>query len=80
MGNAWLIIVEKAFYLGFNNNGYSVLNRQYKSLFLNWYFNFRDFRLILNPRKGLLDSYFKAYAVGDDGKEKIIPVGKKELK
>ncbi|XP_042889599.1 ADAM 17-like protease [Penaeus japonicus] len=34
----------------------------------------RDFRLILNPRKGLLHSQFKAYAVDGAGNEKIIHV------
>ncbi|KAB7493873.1 ADAM 17-like protease [Armadillidium nasatum] len=34
----------------------------------------RDFRLILNPRKGLLDPYFKAYVVDENGKEKLITV------
>ncbi|CAL4094030.1 unnamed protein product, partial [Meganyctiphanes norvegica] len=34
----------------------------------------RDFRLILNPRKGLLDPQFKAYAVDGEGNEKLIQV------
>ncbi|XP_047500648.1 ADAM 17-like protease [Penaeus chinensis] len=34
----------------------------------------RDFRLILNPRKGLLHSQFKAYAIDGKGNEKIIHV------
>ncbi|ROT82229.1 ADAM 17-like protease [Penaeus vannamei] len=34
----------------------------------------RDFRLILNPRKGLLHSQFKAYAIDGAGNEKIIHV------
>ncbi|XP_076068055.1 ADAM 17-like protease isoform X2 [Oratosquilla oratoria] len=34
----------------------------------------RDFRLILNPRKGLLDPQFKAYAVDRRGNEKLITV------
>lgn len=38
-------------------------------------FLFRDFRLILNPRKGLLHSQFKAYAIDGKGNEKIIHVG-----
>ncbi|KAK7066718.1 Disintegrin and metalloproteinase domain-containing protein 17 [Halocaridina rubra] len=34
----------------------------------------RDFRLILNPRKGLLHPQFKAYAIDGVGNEKIIHV------
>ncbi|XP_076068053.1 ADAM 17-like protease [Oratosquilla oratoria] len=34
----------------------------------------RDFRLILNPRKGLLHPHFKAYAVDGAGNEKLINV------
>lgn len=38
--------------------------------------HFRDFRLILNPRKGLLHPQFKAFAVDGSGNEQIIHVGK----
>ncbi|XP_064090415.1 ADAM 17-like protease isoform X1 [Macrobrachium nipponense] len=34
----------------------------------------RDFRLILNPRKGLLHPLFKAYAIDGAGNEKVIHV------
>ena len=46
-------------------------------LFLtNCHLLFRDFRLILNPRKRLLHPQFKAYAVDGAGNEQIIHVGK----
>jgi deoxyinosine 3'endonuclease (endonuclease V) len=37
---------------------------------------FRDFRLILTPKKDILHSKFKAYTVDGDGQETPIFVGK----
>jgi disintegrin and metalloproteinase domain-containing protein 17 len=37
---------------------------------------FRDFRLILTPKKGILHSKFKAFTVDGDGREKPVFVGK----
>ena len=52
-------------------------NRNYRTLKPSLFF--RDFRLILNPRKGLLHPLFKAYAIDGVGNEKVIHVGKNNL-
>ncbi|CAL4212068.1 unnamed protein product [Meganyctiphanes norvegica] len=39
----------------------------------------RNFRLILNPRKGLLHPQFKAYAVDGEGNEKLIQVDNEQF-
>lgn len=35
----------------------------------------KDFRLILSPKRSILHSNFKAYAVNGDGEETHIPIG-----
>lgn len=40
---------------------------------------FRDFRLILTPKRGILHSKFKAFTVDGDGQEKPVFVGKFNL-
>lgn len=40
---------------------------------------FRDFRLILTPKRGILHSKFKAITIDGDGQEKPLFVGKFHL-
>lgn len=48
----------------------------YNLIFINDLFKFfRDFRLILTPRKGVLHSNFQAYTIDGDGNEKPVAVG-----
>lgn len=39
----------------------------------------RDFRLILTPKRGVLHSKFKAYAIDGDGKETSIHLGRTSI-